>query len=234
MQFQVITLFAEMFSAITDYGVVGRAFAQGKVQLDCINPRDFTDDAYQTVDGRPYGGGPGMVMLPEPLWQAIAAAKHKTPQAPVVYLSPQGEPLTQSLLTELAELPELILLSGRYEGVDQRLINKAVDREISLGDYVLSGGELPAMVLIDGLTRLLPGVLGHKLSAVQDSFTDNLLDCPHYTRPEVWQNEAVPEVLLSGHHAKIAAWRQMQSEQITQQKRSDLKNREKGYTSAKK
>ena len=225
MRLQVVTLFAEMFAAITDYGVIGRAFTQGKVQLECLNPRDFTDDAYQTVDDRPYGGGPGMVMLAEPLWQAIQSAKRKASQAPVIYLSPQGEPLTQGLLQELATMPELILLSGRYEGVDQRLIDKAVDREISIGDYVLSGGELPAMVLMDGVARLLPGVLGHECSAEQDSFTDGLLDCPHYTRPEIWHGASVPDVLLSGHHAKIAAWRQAQAEQITQQKRADLKKR---------
>ena len=225
MRFQVVTLFPQMFASITDYGVVGRAFNQGKVKFECLNPRDFTDDAYQTVDARPYGGGPGMVMLAEPLWQAIQSAKHKASQAPVIYLSPQGEPLTQSLLQELATMPELILLSGRYEGVDQRLIDEAVDREISIGDYVLSGGELPAMVLMDGIARLLPGVLGHECSAEQDSFTDGLLDCPHYTRPEIWHGTSVPEVLLSGHHAKIAAWRQAQAEQITQQKRADLKKR---------
>ena len=223
MHFYIITLFAQMFSAVMEQGVVGRAFSQDKVQLDCINPRDFTDDTYQTVDNRPYGGGPGMVMLAEPLWQAIQAAKNHAPQAPVIYLSPKGEPLTQSVLQELATLPELILLSGRYEGVDQRLIDQAVDREVSIGDYVLSGGELPAMVLVDGITRLLPGVLGHKLSAIQDSFSDGLLDCPHYTRPEVWRGKAVPEVLLSGHHAKIAAWRQVQAQRTTEQKRSDLK-----------
>ncbi len=223
MHFYIITLFAQMFSAVTEQGVVGRAFSQDKVQLDCINPRDFTDDTYQTVDDRPYGGGPGMVMLAEPLWQAIQAAKNHAPQAPVIYLSPQGKPLTQSVLQELATLPELILLSGRYEGVDQRLIDQAVDREVSIGDYVLSGGELPAMVLVDGITRLLPGVLGHKLSAIQDSFSDGLLDCPHYTRPEIWRGKAVPEVLLSGHHAKIAAWRQVQAQRATEHKRSDLK-----------
>jgi len=223
MHFQIISLFAEMFSAVTDYGVVGRAFSQGKVQLDCINPRDFTNDTYQTVDDRPYGGGPGMVMLAEPLWQAVQAAKAKAPQAPVIYLSPQGELLTQSLLQNLSALPKLILLSGRYEGIDQRLLDQAVDREISIGDYVLSGGELPAMVLVDGIARLLPGVLGHELSAIKDSFTDGLLDCPHYTRPVVWHDTPVPAVLLSGHHAKIAAWRQAQAERVTQQKRGKLK-----------
>ena len=182
MRFSIISLLPDFVTTITQYGVVGRAFDKNLVSLDCINPRDFTDDKYQTVDDRPYGGGPGMVMMAEPLHQAIQSAKNQHPNAPVIYLSPKGEPLSQKILSELSEQPVLILLSGRYEGIDQRIIDEHIDREISVGDYVLSGGELPAMVLMDGITRLLPEVLGHKDSAVQDSFVvEGLLDCPHYT-----------------------------------------------------
>lgn len=223
MHFSVISLFPEFVETVTQYGVVGRAFANQKASLHCVNPRDFTTDRYQTVDDRPYGGGPGMLMLAEPLYQSIQAAKQQhRPETPVIYLSPAGEPLTQSLLFELSQLPDLILLSGRYEGIDQRLIETSVDREISVGDYVLSGGELPAMVLMDGIIRLLPEVLGHEASAQQDSFVDNQLDCPHYTRPEVWQNQTVPDVLLSGNHAAIEQWRAQQAEKNTKTKRPDL------------
>lgn len=225
MHFSVVSLFPDFVRSVTQYGVVGRAFEQGKLTLDCFNPRDFTTDTYQTVDDRPYGGGPGMVMLAEPLYQAIQAAKTKRQQARVIYVSPKGKPLTQALLMELAKLPELIILSGRYEGVDQRLLDNSVDQEISIGDYVLSGGELPAMVLIDGISRLLPDVLGHQDSAAQDSFSTNLLDCPHYTRPENWRGQQVPQVLLSGNHAKIQQWRREQAEQLTQARRPDLQKK---------
>lgn len=222
MHFSVISLFPEFIKTVTQYGVVGRAFAKQLVSLDCISPRDFSTDKYQTVDDRPYGGGPGMVMLAEPVFQAIQTAKQQHQTAPVIFLSPQGKPLTQDLLQELSQHDRLILLSGRYEGIDQRVLDESVDREISIGDYVLSGGELAAMVLIDALTRTLPNVLGHQQSAEQDSFIDNQLDCPHYTRPEVWRQIPVPSVLLSGDHAKIQRWRKMQSEQLTTQKRPDL------------
>ena len=222
MQFCVITLFPALLEAVKGCGVVGRAFERGLASLLCINPRDFTQDKYQTVDDRPYGGGPGMVMLAEPLFQAIQFAKQALPNAKVIFLSPKGTPLTQSKLRELSNQSELILLSGRYEGVDQRLIDEVVDEEISIGDYVLSGGELPAMVVIDGITRLLPDVLGHHDSAQQDSFSGAWLDCPHYTRPETWHGQVVPKVLLSGDHKAIEAWRVDQSKAITAQKRPDL------------
>lgn len=222
----VISLFPEMFRAITDSGITSRAVKNGLLALEYWNPRDFTEDAYRRVDDRPYGGGPGMVMLIEPLRQAISAAKAAM-QADglvpkVIYLSPQGRVLTQDGVRELATEPSLILLCGRYEGIDERLIRREVDAEWSIGDYVLSGGELPAMVLIDAVTRLLPGALGSEASAEEDSFTDGLLDCPHYTRPEVYAGEEVPKVLLSGDHAAIKKWRRRQSLERTLQRRPDL------------
>lgn len=203
----VISLFPQMFSAL-DVGMSGRAQQMGQLTLAHMNPRDYTSDKHRTVDDRPYGGGPGMVMLAEPLAKAIASAKKAAP-APtkVIYMSPQGVPLTQQRVNELAKDEALILLAGRYEGIDERLITSLVDEECSIGDYVLSGGELPAMVLIDAIARLLPGVLGDALSAEQDSFMDGLLDCPHYTRPEAYEGQNVPSVLLSGNHADIATWR---------------------------
>lgn len=225
----LVTLFPEMFRAISDAGITARAVATGRLTLETWNPRDFTEDNYRRVDDRPYGGGPGMVMMVEPLRRAISAARAAAVQAgvtaPVLYLSPQGEVLTQALVAELSApggAGGYILLCGRYEGVDERLIRREVDREISVGDYVLSGGELPAMVLIDAMARLLPGVLNTPASAVEDSFVDGLLDCPHYTRPEVYDGEAVPPVLLSGDHAAIRRWRLQQSLWRTQARRPDL------------
>lgn len=222
MKIGVITLFPEMLSAVTDYGVTGRAIKNGLLAVDSWNPRTFTSDRHQTVDDRPYGGGPGMVMKTEPLARAIATAKQSLPGAKVLYLSPQGRRLDQAGLAELAERKSLILLAGRYEGVDERLLKAEVDEEWSVGDYVLSGGELAGMVIIDGVARLLPGVLGHEMSAVEDSFVDGLLDCPHYTRPEVYEGEQVPEVLLSGDHERIRRWRLKQALARTWERRPDL------------
>lgn len=216
-----------MFDALAKYGITRRALEQQRFQLQLWNPRDFTADNYRTVDDRPYGGGPGMVMLAEPLEKAIEAAKERQKQAGVagprvVHLSPQGKVLTHQRVMELVQEPGLVLLASRYEGVDERLLRRQVDEEISIGDYVLSGGELAAMVLIDAIVRQLPGVLGDAESAIQDSFVDGLLDCPHYTRPEEYQGEAVPEVLMSGHHAEIQRWRLKQSLGRTWQRRPDL------------
>lgn len=224
MQFGIISIFPEMFQALTDQGVCGRAVSKGLVSVECWNPRDFTIDKYQTVDDRPYGGGPGMVMKTEPLKLAIEAAKVKLgSDSKVIYLSPQGQTLTQVGAENLAtEGQNLIFLAGRYEGVDERLIQTMVDEEWSIGDYVLSGGELAAMVMMDSIIRLVPGVLGHDMSAVEDSFVDGLLDCPHYTRPEVYEGMSVPDVLLSGDHAKIKNWRLKQALGRTWQRRPDL------------
>ena len=229
MVFDVITLFPQMFDALTQYGITRRAAEQGNYELKTWNPRDFTTDNYHTIDDRPYGGGPGMVMLAEPLAAAIKAAKQRQVasgviKSRVVYLSPQGRLLTHSVVKELvANVDEgFVLLAGRYEGVDERLIRQNVDDEISIGDYVLSGGELAAMVLVDSLVRQLPGVLGDDASAEQDSFVQGLLDCPHYTRPEVFNGEAVPPVLLSGNHAEIERWRLQQSLGRTSLRRPDL------------
>ena len=228
MIFDVITLFPEMFDAVTRHGVTRRAAEQGKFVLRTWNPRDFTRDVHRAADDRPYGGGPGMVMLAEPLQQAITAAQKNQAQAgvkksSVIHLSPQGRPLTHEVIKELLARDEgLILLAGRYEGVDERLLDKYVDEELSIGDYVLSGGELAAMVVIDSLVRQLPGVLGDAESAQQDSFVNGLLDCPHYTRPEIFEGEGIPEVLLSGHHAEIEKWRLKQALGRTWQRRPDL------------
>lgn len=223
MQFGIISIFPEMFQALTEQGVTGRAVTSGLVSIDCWNPRDFTTDRHQTVDDRPYGGGPGMVMKVEPLAQAIDAAKAKLgSQSKVIYLSPQGRKLDQAGAEELAKQDGLIFLAGRYEGVDERLIQTQVDEEWSIGDYVLSGGELAAMVMMDSIIRLVPGVLGHELSAVEDSFVDGLLDCPHYTRPDNYDGEQVPSILLSGDHKKIKQWRLKQALGRTWQRRPDL------------
>ncbi len=212
MQLQVVTLFPDMVKTIAEHGVVGRAIERRIASLDCVDPRDFTDDAHRTVDDRPYGGGPGMVMKFEPLAAAIAAAKGAVPAgSPVICLSPQGPVFDQQHAQRLAGLPGMVLLAGRYEGIDERLLDAAVDEELSLGDYVLSGGEIAAMALIDAVVRLLPGALGDEQSAAQDSFMDGLLDHPHYTRPEIVDGRPVPEVLLSGDHAKIARWRMKQA-----------------------
>lgn len=223
MNIQVVTLFPEMFSAVSDNGVTGRAIQKGLVQLGTVNPRDYTDDRHNTVDDRPYGGGPGMVMMVEPLRAAIREAKSVlSEKAKVIYLSPQGRKLDQAGLQSLVEHEELVLLCGRYEGIDERLIASEVDEEWSIGDYVISGGELAAMVLIDGVTRLVPGALGHEESAQQDSFMNGLLDTPHYTRPEVLDGVAVPDVLLSGHHKNIEAWRLKQALGRTWLRRPDM------------
>ena len=221
MRFDVITLFPEMFEA-SRQGITGRAIERGQVQLQLWNPRDYTHDVHRTVDDRPYGGGPGMVMKVEPLCAAILDAKAAAPDSKVIYMSPQGRPLTQAAAQQMSERPGMILLAGRYEGIDERLIEAYVDEEWSIGDYVLSGGELPAMVLMDTVIRLLPGVLGHEDSAVEDSHVDGLLDCPHYTRPEVIEDRAVPGVLLSGNHKAIREWRLMQSLGRTWLRRPDL------------
>jgi tRNA (guanine37-N1)-methyltransferase len=221
MRIDVITLFPDMFEA-SRQGVTGRAIERGQVDLQLWNPRDYTHDVHRTVDDRPYGGGPGMVMKVEPLRSAILDAKAAAPQSKVIYMSPQGRPFTQAAAQQMSEQPGVILLAGRYEGVDERLIDAYVDEEWSIGDYVLSGGELPAMVLMDTVIRLLPGVLGHEDSAVEDSHVDGLLDCPHYTRPEVIEGRAVPEVLLSGNHKAIREWRLMQALGRTWLRRPDL------------
>ena len=223
MHFDVVTLFPEMVSTIAEFGVVGRARRNGLVRLDCENPRDHTSDVHRTVDDRPYGGGPGMVMKYEPLAEALAAARSRAPEgSPVVYLSPQGRVFDQATATRFAALPGLILLAGRYEGVDERLIEAHVDEELSLGDFVLSGGEVAAMAVIDAVVRLLPDVLGDDESAAQDSFVEGLLDCPHYTRPEEIDGRRTPDVLLSGDHAKIARWRMKQALGRTYERRPDL------------
>ena len=218
----VVTIFPDMFSAVTGFGVVGRAADQGLLDLALLNPRDYTRDTHRTVDDRPYGGGPGMVMRFEPLAAAIDDAKRDRSTAKVVYLSPQGRKITQEDLNVGQVDRELVLVCGRYEGVDERLIQSRVDEEWSLGDYVLSGGELPAMVVIDAMCRTVPGVLGHEESAEQDSFSEGLLDHPHYTRPEEIDGEKVPEVLLGGNHEKIKEWRMMQSLGRTMGRRPDL------------
>ena len=238
MQFDVVTLFPEMFTAITRSGITRRAFEQEKCSLSLWNPRDFSTDNYRTIDDRPYGGGPGMVMMAKPLEAAIEAAKARQaeqglPKPRVVYMSPQGRALTHERVMRFTNEPGLVLLCGRYEAVDQRLLDRCVDEEISLGDFVLSGGELPAMALLDAVIRQLPGVLNDDVSAVQDSFVNGLLDCPHYTRPEVYEDVAVPQVLLGGHHAEIEKWRRQQALLATARKRPDLivKAREAGLLS---
>jgi tRNA (guanine37-N1)-methyltransferase len=212
-----------MFSALTDYGVSGRAVDNGLVDIAYFNPREFTQDKHRTVDDRPYGGGPGMVMLLEPLLRAVETAKDWIAgETKVVYLSPQGQLLDQGAVNKFAEVDNVILISGRYEGIDERLIDSVVDEEWSIGDYVLSGGELPSMVLLDALIRQMPGVLGHEDSAAQDSFATGLLDCPHYSRPDSFEGQDVPAVLLSGDHEKIRRWRLQQSLLRTQQRKPKL------------
>jgi len=227
VRIDVVSLFPHMFDALTQDGITGRAIERGLLQLAVTNPRDFTTDRHQTVDDRPYGGGPGMVMMLPPLRDAINAAREAQQdlgrgESKVIYMSPQGRRLDQRLATELSQVPNLILVAGRYEGVDERLIESQIDEEISIGDYVLSGGELAAMVVIDAVTRLLPDALGHKDSAQQDSFVDGLLDYPHYTRPEVVDEMTVPEVLRGGNHQLIARWRQQQALGRTWLRRPDL------------
>ncbi len=229
MRFEVVTLFPEMFSALTDYGISSRAVKQGLVQLSCLNPRDFTTDKHRTVDDKPYGGGPGMLMKTEPLLAAINAAKARlhtadsaNEKAKTIYLSPQGRPIDQAAIEEMARGPDLILVCGRYQGIDARVIDSVIDEEWSLGDFVLSGGEVAAMALIDALVRLQPGALGDEDSALQDSFSGGLLHWPEYTRPSEIAGAAVPPVLLSGDHKAIARWRMQQSLGSTWLKRPDL------------
>lgn len=220
-RFAIVSLFPEFAEAVAAYGVVRRGVAAGRVEVRGINPRDYTEDRHRTVDDKPYGGGPGMVMQPEPLARAISAARATT-AGPVVMMSPQGEPFTQAWARRLAQAPGLVLVCGRYEGVDERLLQAEVDIELSLGDFVLSGGELAAMSVVDAVARLLPGVLGDEASAMQDSFSDGLLDHDHYTRPEKWRDQGVPEVLLSGDHAAIARWRLQRALGHTWLKRPEL------------
>tara|TARA_R110002072_G_scaffold184083_1_gene340387 strand:- start:23862 stop:24659 length:798 start_codon:yes stop_codon:yes gene_type:complete len=242
MRFDLVTLFPEMFLPVFTSGVVGRAVQNGILEVNYWNPRDFTQDRHRTVDDRPYGGGPGMLMKVEPLRDAILAAKDdflarepsgsasnvssesgaKKEKSRTIYFSPQGEKLDHKKVVELSQYDTLVLVSGRYEGVDERLINTQIDEEISIGDFVLSGGELASMVLLDSVSRLVPGVLGHKDSVVEDSFVNGLLDHPHYTRPEVFQDQSVPSVLLSGDHGKIRLWRLKQSLGRTWLRRPEL------------
>ncbi len=219
----VISLFPEMFRAVTDFGVTSQAVKKGLLEVEAWNPRDFTHDRHRTVDDRPYGGGPGMLMMVQPLRDAIHAAKNAVNgEAKVIYLSPQGRKLDQAGVEKLAKNQNLILICGRYEGVDERIIQTEVDEEWSIGDFVLSGGELPAMTLIDSVARFIPGVLGKMASAHEDSFASGLLDCPHYTRPEVLDGLDVPPVLMSGHHEDIRRWRLKQSLGRTWLRRPEL------------
>lgn len=220
--FEVITLFPEMFAAVTGYGITRRARERGLWRLTLRNPREYASDNYRTVDDRPYGGGPGMVMLAEPLAKAIAAARSSLPGGRVIYLSPQGRPLSHERVVELAREGGAILLCGRYEGVDERLIQRCVDEEVSLGDFVLSGGEIAAMALMDAVVRQLPGALNDAGSAAEESFAGGLLDCPHYTRPEVYEGMPVPPVLMSGNHAEIRRWRLKQALGRTWLRRPEL------------
>jgi tRNA (guanine37-N1)-methyltransferase len=224
MRFDCVTLFPQMFAAVTDFGITRRAREEGRWSLALWNPRDHATDVHRTVDDRPYGGGPGMLMMPGPLVAAIEALRADASDVPVrvVHLSPQGRVLDDAKVRELATLPRVALVCGRYEGIDERIVRRCVDEELSVGDYVLSGGELAAMVVIDAVVRQLPGVLGDAQSAAQDSFVAGLLDCPHYTRPEMFAGERVPEVLLSGHHADIERWRLKQSLGRTWERRPEL------------
>jgi len=222
MRVDVITLFPQLVEQVISCGVVGRAAEQGLLELHCWNPRDYTEDKHRTVDDRPYGGGPGMLMKVQPLQKTIDALRKQNADARLVYLSPQGKLVNQQTLARQVELGSVVLLCGRYEGIDERLIQREVDEEWSLGDYVISGGELAAMVCIDAMTRLLPGALGHNDSAQQDSFSDGLLDYPHYTRPEKYRGEHVPQVLMNGNHHDIDNWRQQQALGRTWQRRPEL------------
>ena len=238
MQFDVVTLFPEMFAALTQSGITRRALEQKRWGLSLWNPREFTTDNHRTVDDRPYGGGPGMVMLAKPLQAAVEAAQARQQtlgldKPRVIYLSPQGAPLTHERVVRLSQDSGAVLLCGRYEAIDQRLLDKCVDEETSIGDFVLSGGELPAMALMDAVIRLLPGALNDSASAVEDSFVNGLLDSPHYTRPEVYEGEPVPAILLGGHHAEIQKWRRQRALEATLTKRPDLivRAREQGLLS---
>jgi len=225
MRIEVVTLFPGMITGALEYGIVGRAIERGLLNVGTEDPRAHTSDVHRTVDDRPYGGGPGMVLKPEPMLAAIRTAHARLPAgSPRVYLTAQGEPLGQALARELAALPGLLLVAGRYEGLDERVVELGIDREVSIGDYVLSGGELPALVVIDAVARLLPGALGDERSNVEESFVAGLLDWPHYTRPEVFEGVGVPSVLLSGNHADIRRWRLEQALARTRQRRPDLLN----------
>lgn len=233
MRIDLITVFPEWFDAVLNLGVVGRAVRSGQIQVRCWNPRDYTRDRHRTVDDRPYGGGPGMVMMTGPLQAAIQAVRADSPSAQISYLSPQGRVFDQAAAQELAQRQQLVLLCGRYEGIDERLLESEVSEEWSIGDYVLSGGEPAAAVMLDAVIRLLPGVLGDERSAEQDSFMDGLLDCPHYTRPEVYAERHVPAVLLSGHHGEIQRWRLKQALGRTYLRRPELLER-RGMSAAEK
>ena len=222
MHIQAITLFPEMFTALTGSGITGRAYKHGKWQFTAINPRQYADNPLGYIDDRPFGGGPGMIMMAPPLQSAINAAKETCPQGKLIYMSPQGKPLTHAQVANLANEPALSVLCGRYEGIDERILSGNNITEISIGDFVVSGGELPAMMLMDAVIRLLPGILGDERSAVEDSFVNGLLDCPHYTRPVEFSQQTVPDVLRSGNHALIAQWRLTQSLKRTLTRRPDL------------
>ena len=227
MRFDVVTIFPEMFSALTQWGITGRACEQGLTSVSLWNPRNFSEDVRKSVDDRAYGGGPGMVMMAKPLEDTVEAIQaHHQQQGiesgPVCLLAPQGKPFSQQMAADINNYGNLTLICGRYEGVDQRFIDRKVDLQISLGDFVVSGGEIPAMALMDAVIRLIPGALGDQDSAAQDSFMNGLLDYPHYTRPEIVSNLSVPDVLLGGHHAKITGWRRQQSLALTQRLRPDL------------
>ena len=222
MRIVVVTLFPEFVEHAVQFGVLGRALERGVLGVETVNPRQFATDAHKTVDDRPYGGGPGMVLKAEPLRLALLEAERRVPQARRVYLAADGIPFTQRKAAEFAELAELVLVAGRYEGVDERFVDACIDESVSVGDVVLSGGDIPALAVVDAVARLLPGTLGDAESAVQESFTDGLLDWPHYTRPEVWSGVEVPPVLTGGNHAAIARWRLKQSLGRTWLRRPDL------------
>ena len=222
MRIVIVTLFPELVSQVLSFGVLGRAVARELLFVETVDPRQFATDPHRTVDDRPYGGGPGMVMKAEPLRQSVELAAQRVPGARRIYLAADGRPVDQARVAEFARLPGLILVAGRYEGVDQRVADALIDEELSIGDYVLSGGELPALVVIDAVARLLPGVLGDEASAAEESFGDGLLDWPQYTRPEVWRERPVPAVLLGGNHAAIRRWRLMQALGRTWRMRPDL------------
>jgi len=223
MRIEVVTLFPELIQQALKFGVLGRAVERGLLSVQCEDPRAHTADVHRTVDDRPYGGGPGMVLKPEPISKAIDAAAARQPAgSPRIYMSAQGVPFTQALASELSKLPGMTLVAGRYEGLDERVIESRIDREVSVGDYVLSGGEFPALVIIDAVARLIPGVLGDERSAVEESFDDGLLDWPHYTRPVEFEGRTVPEVLQGGHHADIQRWRLKQAVARTWLRRPDL------------
>ena len=230
--FDVVTLFPEMFSALTQSGVTGRAESRGIYDLVCWNPREFANDPRRTVDDRPYGGGAGMILMPDPLVKAIDAAKKRQSGSGVgnsttIYLSPQGRVLTQQLVEEISTYDGLVLLSGRYEGIDERVIETRVNQEVSIGDYVLSGGELPVMVLLDAIIRLIPGVVNHSDSVIDESHSSGALEYPQFTRPEIFEGHRVPDVLLSGHHAEIKQWKNKQALERTRLRRTDLLKNEK-------